>query len=170
MVGALIAASLTAAAALLLAALAAGEEQCQDSQGSSGSAVVGHGGLCPAFELTCPPCPITHVKCPMGGCQLSIRECPPNVNVRGDCNGTHCTSIEWCHLHEAKDYACWEHGVASQQLASMRFSAIAADACNYCTSVRSRYPCNNCCGKAAIARWRGRHRLGSGAVPLEPCL
>ena len=64
------------------------EAQCLPSSHSSrGSSVIAHNGLCPAFELTCPPCPLGHVKCPTGGCQPTVRECPPNVNVRGACNG-----------------------------------------------------------------------------------
>ena len=142
------------------------EPQCQPgetSDHSTGTGPIAHGGLCPAFELTCPPCPSGHVKCPTGSCMPNVRECPGNVNVRGDCNGTNCDEVEWCHLHAERDYACWEVG-PSEEFASMRFEALKPDKCGYCSSVHSRYPCNDCCGVQAHASWSGSlHRPGDAS-------
>ena len=119
-----------------------------------------HGGLCPPSELECPPCPSGTYKCPTGGCEADIRQCLPNVNLRGECSGTKCINVDWCHLMGNVDYACWEAGDSSET-ASMRFSALNRDKCGYCTTVRSRYPCELCCGTDAEVTWSGTlHRAG----------
>jgi len=91
-----------------------------------------HGGACPASELTCPACPQGQFKCPSGGCVSNVRDCTANVYIRGappkrffkctlaaesaravrgrlpgECDANRCTGIEFCHLHEAFEYACW---------------------------------------------------------------
>ena len=144
------------------------EPQCQPGERSEdalrATGPIAHGGLCPAFELTCPPCPDGHVKCPTGSCKPSVRECPGNVYIQGDCNGTTCTEIDWCHLHAEMEYACWEVA-PSTELASMRFGALNSDKCGYCSSVHSRYPCNDCCGVQAHASWGGSlHRPGDAPL------
>ena len=33
------------------------------------------------------------IRCPQGGCKANVRECTPNVFIRGDCNATHCNAM-----------------------------------------------------------------------------
>ena len=48
------------------------------------AADLAHGGVCPASELSCPRCPAqAPIKCPQGLCTANVRECTPNIYIRG---------------------------------------------------------------------------------------
>ena len=116
-----------------------------------------HGGLCPASELECPDCaPKTPVRCPQGDCRASVRDCTPNVYIRGECGPATCGSVEFCHLHPGAPYACWQ-STPSEHNASMTFSRVEPNRCGHCTSLLSHYPCANCCGERADAAWSGSY-------------
>ena len=129
-----------------------------------------HRGLCPPSERECPPC--AAVRCSSGGCAEAAGLCAPNIYLKGKCDATHCEDVEWCHVLTDADYACWstgdererEPGALSAATALLRFSDLEATECNYCTSIRSRYPCGACCGTRATALWSGSHTTNVAAM------
>ena len=115
------------------------------------------GGVCPATELTCPPCPRTSpVKCPSGGCADVPNQCTPNVLFR-NCNETVCREVQWCHVLPRMPYACWEQAPSSQT-AHIVFESIDEGRCGTCNHIVSRYHCSSCCGSRAVATWESTYR------------
>ena len=118
------------------------------------------GGVCPPSELQCPGCiNDAPIKCPSGLCEENVRNCLPNVNIRGKCSDTQCTGVEYCHMHPGMLYACWEatpRGVDSHHVATLELAqdTTPANACGYClATLRSHYTCANCCGSQAVVSW-----------------
>ena len=139
----------------LLAAVARGSE---NATCDPAAALLPFGGVCPASETVCPPCPAAApVKCPSGLCRADVRPCPPHLFFRGECDGVRCEGVEWCHLYPRREHACWEAGL-SEQNASVVFEALDPTQCGHClASIHSHYPCDRCCGAHATARWSGTY-------------
>ena len=119
-------------------------------------------GVCPASELSCPMCPLeTPVKCPSGLCAANVRECTPNVYIRGetpgatlafhllqpfvvqlvgDCNATHCAGIEFCHLHASLRYACWGASPTFPADTSLYHPPLAVVVCSYPPYMTGQWP------------------------------
>ena len=130
------------------------------SEGARNASELAHGGECPPSERECLPCPAGEYKCPQGGCRANIRDCTPNVFIRGACDGATCNDIEWCHLYgRPLEYACWEIA-GSEANATMTFGSLERDKCGWClgqSGVLSHYPCELCCGAHATAAWSGAY-------------
>ena len=121
------------------------------------AAALPFGGVCPASELVCPACPWnTPVKCPSGGCAADVRDCHPNVLLRGACNSTTCEEAHWCHILPRMQYACWEQA-PSTQTATMTFSSLDEGRCGTCLHLTSRYQCSSCCGVRGVTAWSGTY-------------
>lgn len=133
----------------------------QGPQCTRTAATLPFGGVCPSTELVCPVCPQeSPIKCPMGGCATDVRDCPPNVFFRGDCNASVCTEVHWCHVLVGLPYACWEQAPSAEN-ATLSFVALDQGTCGICTHLISRYQCNSCCGTRAVARWSGSYQTGA---------
>ena len=120
------------------------------------AAVLPFSGICPPTELECPPCPLGHVKCPGGGCSVSIRLCEPNVWAHGPCNASTCERVEQCHLLLQTQLRCWEVA-PSEATATMLISDLGTPTCSRCQGILSRYVCDQCCSVGAIVSWNSSY-------------
>lgn len=137
---------------LMPALLAVPPDSCVQS-----AAALPFGGMCPGTELECPPCPWdAPVKCPSGGCAAHVRECHPNVFLRGNCDSTTCEGVNWCHILPRMHYACWEQAPSTHN-ATLTFSSLDDGRCGTCLPLISRYRCTACCGRDGVANWAGSY-------------